>query len=60
MKFKALEVIDKLGSAEKNQGKCEIFSEIITTELTTLNQKQRFLAKHEIQNVVLIQIQTFF
>ena len=46
--FKALQVINKLASAEKNKGECEIFGELIATELKTLNQKQ--LAKHEIQN----------
>ena len=55
--FKALQVINKLASAEENKGKCEIFGEIIATELKTLNQKQRLLGKHNIQNV-LFKIQT--
>ena len=50
--FKALQVINKLASAEENKGKCEIFGELIATELKTLNQKQRLLAKHEIQYVL--------
>ena len=52
-KFKALQVVNKLASSEKNKSECEIFGELIGTELKTLNQKQRFLAKHEIQNVLL-------
>ena len=50
--FKARQVINKLASAEENKGECEIFGELIATELKTLNQKQRLLAKHEIQNVL--------
>ena len=50
--FKVLQVINKLASAEENKGKCEIFGELIATELKTLNQKQRLLAKHEIQYVL--------
>ena len=50
--FKSLQVINKLASAEENKGECEIFGELIATELKTLNQKQRLLAKHEIQNVL--------
>ena len=41
-----------MASAEENKGECEIFGELIATELKTLNQKQRLLAKHEIQNVL--------
>ena len=41
-----------MGSSAENQGECEIFGELIATELKTLNQKQRPLAKHEIQNVL--------
>ena len=44
--FKALQVINKLASAEENKGECEIFGELIATELKTLNQKQSLLAKH--------------
>ena len=44
--FKALQVINKLASAEENKGECEIFGELIATELKSLNQKQRLLAKH--------------
>ena len=50
--FKALQVIDKLASGEENKGECEIFGELIATELETFSQKQRLLAKHEIQNVL--------
>ena len=50
--FQALQVINKLTSAEKNIGEHEIFGELIATELKTLNQKQRLLAKHEIQNML--------
>ena len=57
--FKARQVINKLASAEENKGECEIFGELIATELKTLNQKQRLLAKHEIQNVLFkIQMQS--
>ena len=50
--FKVLQVIDKLASAEKNKGECEIFGELTATKLKTLNQKQRLPAKHGIQNVL--------
>ena len=50
--FKALQVINKLASTDKSKGECEIFGELIATALKTLNQKQRLLAKHEIQNVL--------
>ena len=50
--FKLLQVINKLVSAEENKGECEIIGELIATELKLLNQKQRLLAKHEIQNVL--------
>ena len=50
--FKALQVINKLASGEENKGECEIFGELIATELETFSQKQRLLAKHEIQNVL--------
>ena len=46
--FKALQIINKLASAMKNKDECQIFGEVITTELKTLNQKQHLLAKHEI------------
>ena len=55
--FKALQVINKLASAEENKGECGIFGELIATELKTLNQKQCLLAKHEIQNLDAITIQ---
>ena len=51
-KCKALHVINKLASAEENKGEYEIFGELIAREWKTLNQKQRLLAKHEIQNVL--------
>ena len=41
-----------MASAEKNKGKCETFSELIVAKLKTLNQTQRLLAKHQIQNVL--------
>ena len=50
--LKALEVINKLASAEENKGGCEIFGELVATELKTLTQKQFLMAKHEIQNVL--------
>ena len=50
--FKVLQVINKLASAEEIKDKCEIFGDFTVTELKTLNQKQRLLAKHEIQNVL--------
>ena len=57
--FKALQVINKLASAEEIKGECEIFGELTVTELKTLNQKQRLLAKREIQNVLFkIQMQS--
>ena len=37
--LKALPAINKLASAEENKGKCEIFGELIATELKILNQK---------------------
>ena len=37
--LKALEVINKLASAEENKGECEIFGELVTTELKALSQK---------------------
>ena len=57
--FKALQVINKLASAEEIKGECEIFGELTVTELKTLNKKQRLLAKREIQNVLFkIQMQS--
>ena len=50
--LKALLAINKLASAEENKGKCEIFGELIATELKILNQKWRLLAKYKIQNVL--------
>ena len=50
--FKALQVINKLTSTDKSKGECEILGELIARALKTLNQKQRLLAKHEIQNVL--------
>ena len=50
--LKALEVINKLASAEENKVECEIFGELVTTELKALSQKQFLMAKHEIQNVL--------
>lgn len=50
--LKALQVINKLASAEENKGECEIFGELIAAELKTLDQRKLFLAKHEIQNVI--------
>ena len=50
--LKALEVINKLASAEENKGECEIFGELVATELKAVSQKQFLMAKHEIQNVL--------
>ena len=50
--LRALEVINKLASAEENKGECEIFGELVATELKALSQKQFLMAKHEIQNVL--------
>ena len=50
--FKALQVINKLASAEEIKGECKIFGELTVTELKTLNQKQSLLSKHKIQNVL--------
>ena len=50
--LKALEVINKLASAENNKGECEIFGGLLATELKALSQKQFLMAKHEIQNVL--------
>ena len=46
--FNALQVINKLASAGEKKGECEIFGEPIATDLKTLNQKQRPLAKRGI------------
>ena len=37
--FKALQDINKLASAEENKGECEIFGELLATELKTMNWK---------------------
>ena len=50
--LKALEVINKLASAEENKGGCEIFGELVATELKAPSQKQFLMTKHEIQNVL--------
>ena len=50
--FTALQVINKLASAEGNKSECEIFGELIATELETLNQKERLLENHQMQNVL--------
>ena len=49
---KALEIINKLVSAEENKGECEIFGELLATELKALSQKLFLMAKYEIQNVL--------
>ena len=36
----------------KTKANAKVFGELIATELKTLNQKQRLLAKHEIENVL--------
>ena len=41
-----------MASSEENKGECKTFGELMAAELKTLNQKQRLLAKHEIQNVL--------
>ena len=40
--FKALQVINKLASAEENKGEWEIIGELIATELKTWNSKCAF------------------
>ena len=50
--LKSLEANNKLASAEENKGECEIFGELVATELTALSQKQFLMAKLEIQNVL--------
>ena len=50
--LKAFKAISKLASVEENKGECELFGELIATELKALSQKQRLVAKHEIQNVL--------
>ena len=50
--LKSLEANNKLASAEENKGECDIFGELVATELTALSQKQFLMAKLEIQNVL--------
>ena len=50
--LKSREANNKLASAEENKGECEIFGELVATELTALSQKQFLMAKLEIQNVL--------
>ena len=50
--LKAFQAISKLASIKENKGECEIFGELIATELKSLSQKEFLVAKHEIQNVL--------
>ena len=41
-----------MASAEDNKGECEIFGELVATELKTLSQKQFLMVKQKIENVL--------
>ena len=45
-------ISSKLTAPEEKKSECDLFGELIATELKTLNQKQFLLAKYEIQNVI--------